>query len=80
MPENLHNGKLVHEAKTMVTETFDALIADKARQAKCSPQELVRDALYFALTGKTFTDHVANDRRSVLSMQGPKQAVKGTCE
>ncbi len=76
----LHIGKLQHEAKTMVTESMEEFIADLARKANCNPQELVREALYAALTGKTFTEHVANDRRSVLSLQGFTQADKRACE
>lgn len=75
-----HTGKLTHEAKTMVTEEFDELIAEKAKQAKCQPSELLREALYLVLTGKTFTEHVANDRRSVMQMQGSKQGDKGASD
>jgi len=73
----LHTGKLTVEAKTMVTEEFDDLLKRCARSANCLPQELVRDALYLAMTGKTFTEHVANDRRSMMALQGPKQGDKG---
>lgn len=74
-----HTGKLTHEAKTMVTEEMDERIAVLARQAKCQPSELVREALYLFFTGKTFTEHVANDRRSVMCSQGSVQGDSRAC-
>ena len=74
----LHTGKLAFEAKTMVTEELDELIDASAKKANCLRQELIRDALYAAFTGKTFTEHVANDRLSVMRLQGSKQGDKGT--
>jgi hypothetical protein len=71
-----HHGKLVCEAKTMVTETMEEHIQELARQAKCQPAELIRDAIYAAFSGDTFTGHVANDRRSVMSYQGSVQGDK----
>ena len=46
------------------------LLADKARIAKCTPSDLVRDAIYLVFTGATYLDHVANDRRQVMQNQG----------
>ena len=65
-----HVGKLTEEAKTTLTESMHELLADKARQAKCNPSDLMRDAIYLVFTGATYLDHVANDRRSVMSNQG----------
>lgn len=65
-----HVGKLIEEAKTTVTESMHELISDKARQARCNPSDLVRDAIYLAFTGATYLDHVANDRRNVMQNQG----------
>ena len=76
----LHHGKLTNEAKTMVTEAMDEHIADLARQAKCQPAELIREALYLFFSGNTFTGHVANDRRSVMHKQGSTQGDKGASE
>ena len=71
---NLHVGKLTEEAKTTLTESMHELLADKARQAKCNPSDLVRDAIYLVFTGATYLDHVANDRRQVMQNQGRMQA------
>lgn len=78
--DNLHIGKLTEEAKTTVTEAMHTRLADLARQAKCNPSDLLRDALYLVLTGATYLDHVANDRRSVMQNQAQKQGDKGATE
>lgn len=66
----LHVGKRTEEAKTLVTPQMHELLADKARTAGCTPAELLHDALYLVMTGMTYADHVANDRRAVLLVQG----------
>jgi hypothetical protein len=66
----LHHGKLAEEAKTTVTEAMDEHIRALAVQAKCNPSDLIRDAIYLQFTGKTYLDHVAEDRRKVISQQG----------
>lgn len=76
----LHVGKLTEECKTTVTEAMHERLADLARQAKCNPSDLLRDALYLALTGATYLDHVANDRRNVMQNQGRPQADNTTSE
>ena len=73
LSDALHVGKRTQEAKTMVTERMHDLIAEKARAAGCTPSDLVHDILYLVLTGKTFADHVADDRRAVLLMEGREQ-------
>jgi hypothetical protein len=70
----LHHGKLTEEVKTTVTEAMHELLVDKAREAKCNPSDLFRDALWLVLTGATYLDHVANDRRSVMQIQGREVA------
>lgn len=70
----LHAGKRTEEAKTIITPQMHDLLAEKAREARCTPSDLVCDALYLVLTGTTYADHVANDRRSVLSVQGQQVA------
>ena len=71
-----HVGKLTEEAKTTLTESMHELLADKARMAKCNPSDLVRDAIYLVFTGATYLDHVANDRRQVMTNQGRQEADK----
>jgi hypothetical protein len=65
----LHIGKLTEELKTTVTPDMHDLVVEKARTARCNPSDLLRDALYLVLTGETFAAHVANDRRTVLSVE-----------
>ena len=76
MNTEMHIGKLTEEVKFMVTPQFHDLLSDRARQARCTPADLARDALYLVLTEGTFTDHVANDRRSALKSEGLQQAEK----
>ena len=66
----LHVGKRTEEAKTLVTPQMHDLLAEKARTARCTPSDLLHDALYLVMTGMTYADHVANDRRSVLMLEG----------
>ncbi len=72
----LHIGKLTEEAKTTLTESMHELMVDKAREARCNPSDLMRDAIYLVFTGATYLDHVANDRRSVMQNQGRALAHK----
>lgn len=65
-----HHGKLTEESKTTVTEAFDEHIRDLANKAKCHPSDLIRDALYLQFTGKTYLEHVSDDRRLVIQGQG----------
>lgn len=69
----LHIGKCSEEVKTTVPPEFHDYIADKARERRCSPAELVRDALYMAFTGATYSCHVAKDRRSAFDLEGRTQ-------
>lgn len=69
----LHVGKRTEEAKTLVTPQMHDLLAEKARSASCTPSDLLHDALFLVLTGKTYADHVANDRRTVLLGEGRQQ-------
>lgn len=66
----LHAGKRTEEAKTLVTPQMHDLLAEKAREARCTPSDLVNDALFLVFSGMTYAEHVANDRRSVLLLEG----------
>lgn len=66
----LHVGKRTEEVKTLVTPQMHDLLDEKARMARCTPAELLHDALYLVMTGMTYADHVANDRRAVLLVEG----------
>lgn len=69
----LHTGKRLHEAKTMVTEGMHDELIRLAAELKCTPGELVNDAIFLAVTGKTFSEHVANDRRIAFHVEGRDQ-------
>ncbi len=69
----LHVGKRTEEAKTLVTPQMHDLLAEKARAARCTPSDLLHDVLYLVMTGMTYAEHVANDRRAVLLMEGRAQ-------
>lgn len=77
MAQALHAGKLTEEVKFMVTPQFHDLLSDRASKARCSAADLARDALYLVITNKTFTDHVADDRRFALRSECPQQGDKG---
>ena len=76
----LHIGKLTNEVKTTVTTQLRDLIADRASAARCHPSDLVRDALFLVFTGASYADHVANDRRIALTLEGRDQADTGACK
>lgn len=76
----LHIGKCTEEAKTTVPQELSDHIAEKARQLKCHPSEIVRDALFLALTGETYTGHVAKDRRAAFNLEGRKLGDLGANE
>lgn len=76
----LHIGKCSEEVKTTVPPDFHDFIADKARELRCTPAELVRDALYLGFTGETYSLHVAKDRRAALQVEGRKLGEKGANE
>ena len=65
----LHIGKRTEEAKTLVTPAMHDLLAERAREARCTPSDLLHDALYLVFTGLTYAEHVANDRRAVLNKE-----------
>lgn len=69
----LHAGKRTEEIKTLTTPQMHDFLAERARAARCTPSELLHDAVFLVLTGMTFADHVANDRRAVLVGEGRLQ-------
>lgn len=76
----LHIGKLTQECKTTVTEQFKKMLEGRANKARCTPADLMRDALYLVFSGETFTTHVANDRCSAFGMEGRKQGGNCACK
>lgn len=80
MADALHIGKLTEEAKFTLTPQMHDLVAERARAAGCNPSDLYRDAIFLALTGTAYSDHVANDRRAALKWEGRQLADKGANE
>jgi len=78
--EALHIGKLTEEAKFTLTPQMHDLIAERARKAGCNPSDLYRDSVFLAVTGISYSDHVANDRRAALTREGQPLADKGATE
>lgn len=79
--KSLHVGKRTEEIKTLTTPQMHDFLVEKARAARCTPSELLHDAVFLVLTGMTFADHVANDRRAALCgevrLQGDSKAPDG---
>ena len=69
----LHHGKLIELAKTMVTEMAGKEIADRARKANCSEADFLRELIYMGLTGHTFSDLVAKDRRAQVASKAASE-------
>ena len=69
----LHVGKRTEEIKTLTTPQMHDLLYERARAARCTPSELLHDCIFLTLTGKTFADHVADDRRAALFGEGRQQ-------
>lgn len=68
-PEGLHTGKRTNEIKTTITPQMHDLLIERALEVGCSPSELVLDAIYLCMTGMTFQEHVANDRRKAFAAE-----------
>ena len=77
MADALHIGKLTEEAKFTLTPQMHDLVAERARAAGCNPSDLYRDAIFLALTGMAYSDHVANDRRAALKVEVRQLGDKG---
>lgn len=73
----LHVGKLTEETKFTVTEAMSQLIAEMAHKARCPESDIVRDCFWRGLTGMSYLDHVANDRRTAMDLPVLHVADKG---
>jgi len=72
----LHKGKLSEECKFSITEDLDQDLKDLARQGNCTYAEICRELIWMAGTGKVYSEHIANDRRSLLQLEGRVAAEK----
>ena len=73
--EIIHKGKRTEEIGTTLTpEGLEAFKA-RARLAGCTPSELLCDAAYLVLTGHTFSELVAKDRRALMNVEPRNDAV-----
>jgi len=56
-----HIGKLNKEISTTVPEAFCELLSERARASNCKPSDLIREGMFFLLTGDSYSAHVAKD-------------------
>lgn len=68
--KSLHQGKKTQECKFSVTESVDDYIKKIALELRCPYADVARDFLYLGITGKTYSEHVANDRRCAMQTEG----------
>ena len=73
MAPELHHGKLTAIAKTMVTESCWNEIITRARKAKCSESDLLRELIFLGVSGHTYSELVAKDRRAQLGIQDAQE-------
>ena len=66
----LHIGKKTQECKLSITESADDYIRKMAAELHCTYADVARDFLYLGMTGKLFSEHEANDRRSAMQREG----------
>lgn len=72
--------KCTSKLTTNVSEEHEILFRQRARQAGCTPAELLRDLVCVALTGETWGEHVIKDRRAALGIQRAEQGETGACK
>lgn len=68
MEKKLHIGKLSKEISCTVTDEFSEMLTDRSRAHHCSASVLIREALYAAFTGDSFSAHVAKDMAVALAV------------
>lgn len=68
--KSLHEGKLSEEAKISLPEGMHRLIKEMANKSQCFASEIMLDAIFLGLTHKTYSEHIANDRRALFELEG----------
>ena len=63
--------KCSEEAKTSIPYDMKEELKAEAHEAGCDFAEYLRDMIYMWRKGMTFGEHVANHRRSVMTVKGP---------
>jgi len=58
----LHTGKLDHRIETSLPEAMNDLLAAKAHILGVPKADLIRDLIFVAVTGETYSFHVAKDK------------------
>lgn len=58
----LHKGKLSYPLETNVTEALSDWIVSQAHAQGVPKAQMVRDLLFLAVTGETFSFHEAKDK------------------
>jgi hypothetical protein len=65
---SLHTGKLDARIETSVPEAFSDLLGAKAHALGVTKADLVRDLLFLAATGETYSFHVAKDKSAATKV------------
>lgn len=72
--EALHQGKQSEELKINLPIAMHRHIKEMASRSQCFASEVVVDAIFLSITGKTYSEHVANDRRALFDSEVPDDA------
>ena len=74
------SDKCTEKLSAMVPDELATQWRQRARQAGCTPSELLRDLICMALHGETFGELVTKDRRAALGLQGRVDGMNRACE
>lgn len=65
----LHVGKLVSKVETSLPETMSEILGAKAHNLGIPKADLIRDLIFLAATGETYSFHVAKDKSEATKQQ-----------
>ena len=74
------SDKCTEKLSANVPEELATAWRMRARQAGCTPSELLRDLICMNLLGKTWGEHVTKDRRDALVSQAADQVTLRSCK
>ena len=74
------SDKCTEKLSANVPEELATAWRQRARQAGCTPSELLRDLICMNLLGKTWGEHVNQDRRAALGLQDSSEAQLRVCK
>lgn len=65
----LHTGKLDSRVETSLPEAMSDLLGAKAHALGIPKADLIRDLIFLAATGETYSFHVAKDKAEEMKAQ-----------